>query len=95
MEGPGDRIALPAHPGAQLHWHDRATGNWGGGLLDAVRGSHLDSQTHVWVACEGAAVRRIRRYLLDERGLPPAQVTTRGYWQAGQANHPDHDFGED
>ncbi|MEV6967407.1 siderophore-interacting protein [Hamadaea sp. NPDC051192] len=95
VAGPGDRIALPAHPGAQLHWHDRGTGDWGGELLDAVRGSHLDPQTDVWVACEAAAVRRIRRHLLDERGLPSAQVTTRGYWQAGQANHPDHDFGED
>jgi len=27
--------------------------------------------------------------------LPRDHVTTRGYWRVGEANHPDHDFGED
>jgi hypothetical protein len=29
------------------------------------------------------------------RGLTPASLYTRGYWQLGKANRPDHEFGED
>lgn len=49
----------------------------------------------VWVAGEATGIRRIRRHLLSERGLPAAAVVTRGYWRQGEADHPDHDFGED
>ena len=31
----------------------------------------------------------------SERGLPLARLVTRGYWRAGEQNHPDHDYGED
>jgi NADPH-dependent ferric siderophore reductase len=47
------------------------------------------------VACEAAAMRGIRRYLIAERHLPAASLVTRGYWRAGEQNHPDHDYGED
>jgi NADPH-dependent ferric siderophore reductase len=49
----------------------------------------------VWVACEAMAVRRIRRHLLEAHALAPTAIVTRGYWRLGEANHPDHDFGED
>lgn len=42
-----------------------------------------------------ALARSARSYLPDDRVLPRPQVTTRGYWRVGEANHPDHDFGED
>lgn len=48
----------------------------------------------VWLAAEAGAVRRLRRWLLVERGLPRSRVVTRGYWRIGETNHPDHDFGE-
>ncbi len=51
--------------------------------------------THVYVACEAQAMRRIRRLLIDELALSRAQVVGRGYWQRGEVNHPDHDYGED
>ena len=47
------------------------------------------------MACEAAAMRDIRRYFTRERGIPVAQLVTRGYWRAGEQNHPDHDYGED
>lgn len=47
------------------------------------------------ITCEAQAVREARSYLLTDRGLPRPQVTTRGYWRVGAANHPDHDSGED
>lgn len=49
----------------------------------------------IWIACEAMAMRRIRQHLLSERGLPPVQVFTRGYWKQGVGNHPDHDTGQD
>jgi NADPH-dependent ferric siderophore reductase len=49
---------------------------------------------HIWLACEARTMRVIRRALLDS-GFPVAQMSTRGYWQRGEADHPDHDRGED
>jgi NADPH-dependent ferric siderophore reductase len=51
--------------------------------------------TRIWVACEAAAMRGIRRHFTSERGLPVSSLVTRGYWRIGEANHPDHDYGED
>ena len=48
----------------------------------------------VWVAGEARGIRGIRAHLLSTRGLPPTSVVTRGYWRQGEADHPDHDFGE-
>jgi NADPH-dependent ferric siderophore reductase len=47
------------------------------------------------IASRAPAERRIRAHLLHERGLGSASLYTRGYWQVGEANHPDHDYGED
>jgi len=47
----------------------------------------------MWVAGEAAVIRRIRAALLA--GLDRDQVVTRGYWRAGEQNHPDHDYGDD
>ena len=40
-------------------------------------------------------MRRIRRHLLQERGLDAATIVTRGYWKRGEVNHTDHDYGTD
>lgn len=93
-EGAEDRIDLPAPPAVEVTWHDRV-GEPRAVLVDALRRAGLGDDTHVWIACEAAAVRQARSYALKDRGLPRAQVTTRGYWRVGEANHPDHDFGED
>jgi NADPH-dependent ferric siderophore reductase len=49
----------------------------------------------VYVACEAGAMRRIRRHLLNERGVPRELLVTRGYWRIGATDHPDRDYGED
>ncbi|WLQ31935.1 siderophore-interacting protein [Streptomyces castrisilvae] len=92
--GPEDRIGLPAPAGVVVTWHDRA-GEPGAALVDTCHRADLADDTHIWIACEASAVRKARSYLLGERMLPRPQVTTRGYWRVGEANHPDHDFGED
>ena len=94
VEGPEARIGLPAHAGVEVTWHDRV-GEPGAALVDALNQAGLGDDTHFWIACEASAVRKARSYLLDDRALPRPQVTTRGYWRVGEANHPDHDFGED
>lgn len=71
-------------------WHHR-TGGFGDALLAAAE--HASAEQY-WVACEAGAVRGIRRLLLD-RGVTRDALTTRGYWRAGEANHPDHDYGDD
>jgi NADPH-dependent ferric siderophore reductase len=49
----------------------------------------------VYVACEAAAMRRIRQHLLHDRGMPREHLVTRGYWKLGETDHPDRDYGED
>lgn len=65
-------------------------------LEAAVRAEPLPAGAgRVYVGCEAAAMRRIRRHLLEERGLDPATIVTRGYWKLGATNYTDHDYGTD
>ena len=54
-----------------------------------------DGQGRVWVACEAAAMRDIRKHLLLDLAMDRTAVTTQGYWKAGLANHSDHDWGNE
>ena len=90
---PDDEIALKSQASTAITWHHRS-GGYGDALYDAATSAAIDDGTLVWVACEAAAMRRIRRYLLDA-GVPSAALITRGYWRLGEADHPDHDYGED
>jgi NADPH-dependent ferric siderophore reductase len=85
------------HPGASFHWLVRgAFDDAPGALLEAaVRGATVSADARIYVACEAGALRRIRRYFLQERQFPVAQLTTRGYWKLGATDHPDRDFGDD
>jgi len=49
----------------------------------------------IYVGYEAAAMRRIRKHLLHERGLDPATIVTRGYWKLGAVDYTDHDYGTD
>ena len=79
------RLALPSHQCATVTWWDLAPeAAPGDTLLTAVRASDLNADTRIWVAGEAAAVHRIRRHLFEERGLPRARATVRGYWKHGR-----------
>ena len=54
----------------------------------------LQTGAQWWVACESNAMRTIKAHLLQVRGLDRMRLISRGYWQQGEANHPDHDHGE-
>jgi NADPH-dependent ferric siderophore reductase len=80
------RLELPAHPGAAMKWIALAPGAGpGDALAAAVRDADLGPGTRVWAAGEAAAVQRIRRHLFEDRGIPRAQTSVRGYWKHGRA----------
>jgi NADPH-dependent ferric siderophore reductase len=91
-----DEIELDTPAKTAITWHHRrAPDAWGVELGEAARAADIADGTRVWVACEAAAMRGIRRYFIAERGLPAGSLVTRGYWRLGAANHPDHDYGDD
>ena len=96
VDGADDEIELAGPPKTTITWHHRRTHDaFGQELATAARESAIPDGARIWVACEAAAMRDIRRYFSRERGLPLAQLVTRGYWRTGEQNHPDHDYGED
>jgi NADPH-dependent ferric siderophore reductase len=96
VAGPEDELEFASPVKATITWHHRrAPDAWGVELDEAARGAAIADGTRVWVACEAAAMRGIRKHFLAERGLPASSLVTRGYWRLGEANHPDHDYGED
>lgn len=85
VAAPDGRIALPAHPGATVAWHDLTDpGDPGAAMVAAVRALDLGDDAHVWVAGEAASVQRIRRYLFDDVGVSRSRATVRGYWKRGR-----------
>jgi NADPH-dependent ferric siderophore reductase len=87
---PDARLALPRHPRAAVEWCDLPSDAApGDALVTAVRDADLAVGTRVWVAGEAAAVQRIRRHVFDERGLPRAETSVRGYWQHGRRGDTD------
>jgi NADPH-dependent ferric siderophore reductase len=96
VAGPEDELDIPSAAKTSITWHHRRVPDaWGAELDEAARGAVIADGTRVWVACEAAAMRGIRRYFLTERRLPASSLVTRGYWRVGEANHPDHDYGDD
>jgi NADPH-dependent ferric siderophore reductase len=95
VDGPDDEIEFTGPAKTTITWHHRRPGAFGAELITAAREAAVPDDARIWVACESAAMRDIRRYFVGERGIPVAQLVTRGYWRAGDQNHPDHDYGED
>jgi NADPH-dependent ferric siderophore reductase len=57
--------------------------------------SFPEGSGRVWIGCEAAVMRDIRRHLLHERGMDRTHAHTQGYWKYGATNHPDNDRGQD
>lgn len=81
----------------EVRWLPRGPDNTAAGqaLEAALRNLPPPPQARIYLACEAAAMRRIRQLLVDELGVPRSQIVGRGYWKLGTVNHPDHDYGED
>ena len=96
VEGPDDEIELAGPAKTTVTWHHRRGRDaFGAELSEAAKTAEIPEGARIWVACEAGAMRDIRRYFNRECGIPLAQLVTRGYWRAGEQNHPDHDYGED
>jgi NADPH-dependent ferric siderophore reductase len=84
---PRARLPLPDRLRPDVTWLDLPTGAPPGALLvDAVGAAEVGPGTRVWVAGEAAAVQRLRRRLVQERGVPRSQTEIRGYWRRGRAD---------
>ena len=96
VDGPDDEVELSGPAKTTITWHHRRAGDaFGEELTAAAREANIPDGARIWVACEASAMREIRRYFAREKGIPVAQLVTRGYWRTGEQNHPDHDYGED
>ncbi len=96
VDGPDDEIEFTGPAKTTITWHHRRVKDaFGAELAEAARSATIPDGARIWVACESGAMRDIRRYFAADRGIPVAQLVTRGYWRTGEQNHPDHDYGED
>ncbi|WP_238006509.1 siderophore-interacting protein [Dactylosporangium sp. AC04546] len=83
----GHRAPLAAPPGVRVTWLPRGGAEAGTTtvLLDAVRDAEwwtsYPGQPYAWLAGETGTVRDLRRYLVEERGLPKVDVEFTGYWK--------------
>ena len=80
-----DRQDLSHPPGIKVSWivnpHPTQANSH---LIDAVRNMDWDTgQASVWVAGESGAVREMRQYFKQERGVERDFLYASGYWQIG------------
>ena len=94
----GEERALTTQAQAEITWlhRDPDPSQADTALEAAVRALPIpEGDGRIYVGCEAAAMRRIRRHLITERGVDPARLVTRGYWKLGDTNYTDHDYGTD
>jgi NADPH-dependent ferric siderophore reductase len=89
----------PLHSAATVNaqWVARGADNSKAGqaLETALRQTGAPAgDARIYLACEAAAMRRIRQLLIEELGVDRSRIVGRGYWKLGTVNHPDHDYGE-
>lgn len=87
-ENEADRLELRTAADLRLTWlyrEDVAPDRVDGQLLDAVSGlTFPPGAVHAFVHGEAAAVKLLRRHLLDERGVPRDALSVSGYWRRGR-----------
>lgn len=77
----GEEQDLP--PNADVVWVHRGGAPAGERLVEAVRAATLPAGGgQAWLAGESAAVRDLRKHLLDDRRLDRRRVYATGYWRA-------------
>jgi NADPH-dependent ferric siderophore reductase len=80
-----DRQPLAQPAGVAIHWlvHPQP-GEDGDLLADALRALPWpDGEVQAWVAAEFSAMKALRQYLREERGLGPNRLYISSYWKAG------------
>ncbi|MGA9870972.1 MAG: siderophore-interacting protein [Rhodococcus sp. (in: high G+C Gram-positive bacteria)] len=77
-------LPMPTEANAEVTWVHRNGAVSGTGVLleTAVRSAPWwEGSVFAWVAGESTALKGIRRYLREDRGLPPHMVEITGYWR--------------
>ena len=95
---PAEERTLHGPAQLEVQWLVRGPDNSHAGraLETALRqAGPLAGEASIYLACEAAAMRRIRQLLIDELGVERSRIVGRGYWKLGTVNHPDHDYGDD
>ncbi|OZD85453.1 siderophore-interacting protein [Rhodococcus sp. 05-339-2] len=80
-------LPLPTAADAEITWvhRDGAVAGTGDLLETAVRRAPWwDGTVFAWVAGESTALKGIRRYLREDRALPPEMVEVTGYWRRAE-----------
>lgn len=98
VDSAADQINLIGPSGLKVTWlhRDGDSALPGTKLEEAIRALEMpQGGLRVWVGCEAGIMRSIRKHLLFERGLEREAIHTHGYWKAGEADHPDHDVGQE
>ena len=76
-----------APPGVRIHWFTRDDApdrRPGAVVLDAVRRAALPpGPVYTWVAGESRLATSVRRHLVNDRGMPKADISFAGYWRHG------------
>jgi len=78
---------VPVPPGVRVHWYSRddVPGQRPGSVvLEAVRRAVLPpGRVYAWVAGESRLATSVRRHLVNDRGVPKADISFAGYWRHG------------
>ena len=83
----GHRQELRELPGVEVTWLARAGADVGASdlLIDAVRNcAWWGGEPFAWLAGEQAAVRDLRRHLVEDRGMSKQDIEFSGYWRRGE-----------
>ena len=90
-----EELDLESAARLQLRWLHRRTGETPGRALAAAMylAELPQGEGFVWVSCEAAIMREIRKHFIEERGLDRSMLRMQGYWRTGAVNS--HDKGDD
>ena len=97
VESRADELPLPAPERSTVVWlHRTGTGLEPSRLLERTLKAlpAPAASMRIWLACEAAAMREIRKHLIH-LGVERTSLSTQGYWKYGAGNYSDHDFGLD
>ncbi|MCP3729899.1 siderophore-interacting protein [Sphingomonas sp. MG17] len=85
VQSDADRQPLAKPDGVEIDWIvNPHPGTGGAAIAERLRAADSgDADIYAWVASEFAAMRALRSYLRDERGLGPDRLYISSYWKAG------------
>ncbi|MNR76071.1 NADPH-dependent ferric-chelate reductase [compost metagenome] len=94
VDSVADQVELPTAANVQIVWAYRDQAEPASfPVLAALEQLALpEGDFHAWVACESAAAKAVRAYLLTTQNANPKWIRASGYWRKGSADtHDSHD----